>query len=213
MPQSLPIKALFLDIGGVLLTNGWDRKARALAAGQFGLDLDELNERHHLTYDTYELGKLSLDEYLERIVFYEQRSFSPEAFKAFITAQSQPYPEMMRLVQDLKRQYGLKLVAVNNEGRELNDYRVRQFGLNTIFDAFVSSCYVHFRKPDTDIFRLALDVAQVPAGEVVYIDDRKLFVQVAGGLGMRCVHHTYVEATRTRLAELGLIAAPAPSNP
>ncbi len=212
MTQSPSIKALFLDIGGVLLTNGWDRKARALAAGQFGLDLDELNERHHLTYDTYELGKLSLDEYLARIVFYKKRSFSSEAFKTFISAQSQPYPEMIRLVQDLKRQYGLKLVAVNNEGRELNDYRIRQFGLNAFFDAFVSSCYVHFRKPDTDIFRLALDVAHVPAGQVVYIDDRKLFVQVAKGLGMHCVHHTHEAATRHQLAALGLIASPVPSS-
>jgi putative hydrolase of the HAD superfamily len=97
-------------------------------------------------------------------------------------------------------------VAVNNEGRELNDYRIRQFGLNAFFDAFISSCYVHFRKPDADIFRLALDVAQVAPGQVVYIDDRKLFVQVAGGLGMHCLHHTDVAATRRQLAQWGLVA-------
>jgi putative hydrolase of the HAD superfamily len=206
MAPPLPIKALFLDIGGVLLTNGWDRKARALAARQFGLDPDDLNERHHLTFDTYESGKLTLDEYLDRIVFFQPRPFSRDAFKAFITAQSEPYPEMIGLVQALKRQYGLKLVAVNNEGRELNDYRIRQFGLNTFFDAFISSCYVHFRKPDADIFRLALDVAQVAPGQVVYIDDRKLFVQVAGGLGMHCLHHTGEAATRRQLAQWGLVA-------
>ncbi len=204
MNPTLPIKALFLDIGGVLLTNGWDRKARARAAGQFGLDLEDLNERHHLTFDTYESGKLTLDEYLSRTVFYQHRPFPAEEFKAFMMAQSEPYPDMIRLVQALKRQYGLKLVAVNNEGRELNDYRIRQFGLIDLFDAFVSSCYVHFRKPDADIFRLALDVAQVPAGQVVYIDDRKLFVEVAGGLGMQCLHHTGEATTRQRLAELGL---------
>lgn len=209
-PIPIPIKALFLDIGGVLLTNGWDRKARALAARQFGLDLDELNERHHLTFDTYESGKLSLDEYLDRIVFYEAKPFSREVFRAFIMAQSQPYSEMIRLVQELKRQYGLKLIAVNNEGRELNDYRIHQFGLNGFIDAFVSSCYVHFRKPDADIFRLALDVAQVPAGQVVYIDDRKMFVEVAGSLGMHCLHHTHEEATRKRLANLGLITSFSP---
>jgi putative hydrolase of the HAD superfamily len=200
MAPTSPIKALFLDIGGVLLTNGWDRKARALAAGQFGLDLDDLNERHHLTFDTYESGKLTLDEYLDRIVFYQQRPFSRDEFKVFITAQSEPYPEMIGLVRALKREYSLKLVAVNNEGRELNDYRIRQFGLNMFFDAFVSSCYVHFRKPDADIFRLALDVAQVAPGQVVYVDDRMLFVQVAGGLGMHCMHHTDEPSTRRQLA-------------
>ncbi len=210
MNPSLPIKALFLDIGGVLLTNGWDRKARALAARQFGLDLDDLNERHHLTFDTFESGKLALDGYLDRIIFYEPRPFSREVFKAFMMAQSQPFPEMIGLVGALKRQYGLKVVAVNNEGRELNDYRIRQFGLDGLFDAFLSSCYVHFRKPDTDIFRLALDVAQVPAGQVVYVDDRKLFVQVAGSLGMHCLHHTHEAGTRQQLARLGLALAPVP---
>jgi putative hydrolase of the HAD superfamily len=210
MAPPLPIKALFLDIGGVLLTNGWDRQARARAARQFGLDLDDLNERHHLTFDTYESGKLTLDEYLDRIVFYQPRPFSRDAFKAFITDQSEPYPEMIGLVQALKREYGLKLVAVNNEGRELNDYRIRQFGLNTFFDAFVSSCYVHFRKPDADIFRLALDVAQVDPAQVVYLDDRKLFVQVAGGLGMHCLHHTNAASTRRQLAQWGLVAPSAP---
>ena len=206
-----PIKAMFLDIGGVLLTNGWDRKARARAVQQFGLDADELNERHHLTFDTYESGKLTLDEYLDRIVFYEVRSFSRPVFKAFMLAQSEPYPGMIQLVQDLKRQYGLKLVAVNNEGRELNDFRIRHFCLAEIFDAFVSSCYVHLRKPDAQIFRLALDVAQVPAGQVVYIDDRRLFVEVARGLGMHCLHHTGEGATRKRLASFGLVAAPGPA--
>jgi putative hydrolase of the HAD superfamily len=210
MTASLPIKALFLDIGGVLLTNGWDRKARALAARQFGLDPDDLNERHHLTFDTFESGKLGLEEYLDRIVFHEPRPFSRDVFKAFILAQSQPFPGMIGLMRELKRQYGLKVIAVNNEGRELNDYRIRYFGLDQLFDAFLSSCYVHLRKPDTDIFRLALDVAQVPAGQVVYIDDRKLFVQVAGSLGMHCLHHTHEPGTRERLAGLGLIAAAAP---
>ena len=204
MNQSLPIKALFLDIGGVLLTNGWDRKARALAARQFGLDPDDLNERHHLTFDTFESGKLGLEQYLDRIVFHEPRPFSREVFKAFIMAQSQPFPGMIGLVRQLKRQYGLKVIAVNNEGRELNDYRIRHFGLDQLFDAFLSSCYVHLRKPDTDIFRLALDVAQVPAGQAVYVDDRKLFVQVAGSLGMHCLHHTHEARTREKLAGLGL---------
>ncbi len=206
----LPIKALFLDIGGVLLTNGWDRKARFRAVQHFGLDPDELNERHHLTFDTYESGKLTLDEYLDRIVFYEVRPFSRCVFKAFIMAQSESYPGMIRLVQDLKRKYGLKLVAVNNEGRELNDYRIQKFGLTELFDAFVSSCYVHLRKPDADIFRLALHVAQVPAAQVVYIDDRKMFVEVAQSLGMHCLHHTQEEATRKRLVEFGLVTSPSP---
>jgi putative hydrolase of the HAD superfamily len=128
------ITTLFLDIGGVLLTNGWDRNIRIRAAEKFGLDQDEMNERHHLTFDIYEEGKLSLDEYLHRVVFYQDRSFSPEEFKAFMYAQSQPFPEMISLMQALKSQYGLQVAAVSNKGRELSVYRVQQFKLGTFID-------------------------------------------------------------------------------
>lgn len=204
MTPTQPIKALFLDIGGVLLTNGWDRNARRRAAELFNLDYEQLNERHHLTFDTYESGKLSLDDYLKRIVFYEKRPYSPLEFTRFIMEQSQPYPDMIQLMSQLKQAHGLKLLAVNNEGREINAYRIRQFGLDTFIDAFVSSCYVHLRKPDADIFQLALDVAQVEPDQVVYIDDRLMFVQVARTLGMHCLQHKTYESTRTALASLGL---------
>lgn len=203
MPMQ-PIKALFLDIGGVLLTNGWDRQARRRAAELFELDYEQLNERHHLTFDTYESGKLSLEEYLKRIVFYEKRAFSSLEFTRFIMEQSQPHPDMIALVSQLKQTYGLKLVAVNNEAREINAYRIRQFGLDSFIDAFVSSCYVHLRKPDVDIFRLALDVAQVEPEQVVYVDDRAMFVQVARTLGMHCVHHTAYASTVGAFHSLGL---------
>ena len=129
MTHASEIKALFLDIGGVLLTNGWDHNIRARAADKFGLDHEEMNERHHLTFDTYEEGKLSLDEYLNRVVFYEKRSFSHEEFKTFMYAQSQPFPEMIGLMGRLKTEHGLRIAAVSNEGRELTTYRVQQFEL------------------------------------------------------------------------------------
>lgn len=204
MSATTSIKALFLDIGGVLLTNGWDRNARKLAAEKFDLDYEQLNERHNLTFDTYESGKLSLDEYLKRIVFYEKRSYTPQEFTQFIMEQTGPFPDMINLVTDLKKRYNLKIAAVNNEGRELNEYRIRQFGLHSFMDMFVSSCYVHFRKPDQDIYRTALDIAQVSPEQVVYVDDRAMFVQVASSLGMHCIHHTDYDLTKQALANLGL---------
>ena len=196
--------ALFLDIGNVLLTNGWDHGMRQQAAEKFGLDYEEMNERHHLTFDTYEEGKLSLAEYLERVVFYSPRSFSPEEFKDFMFAQSKPKPEMIRLVQELKQRYGLKIATVSNEGRELTIYRVKKFNLNSFVDFFISSCFVHMRKPDEDMYRLALDCAQVEAEQVVYIDDRPMFVEVARALGINGIHHRDFVSTREALANFGL---------
>lgn len=203
MPEAR-IKALFTDVGGVMLTNGWDSSARKRAAQQFHLDLDDLNQRHHLTFDTYEIGKLSLDTYLDRIVFFEPRPFSKDDFKAFVFAQSQPYPEMIELIRQTKARNGLKLAVVSNEGRELTEYRIHQFGLVDFVDFFVSSCFVHFRKPDTDIFRMAIDLAQTAPEETVYLDDRSLFVEVAKGMGLRAVRHTSYEETRGIFSRMGL---------
>jgi putative hydrolase of the HAD superfamily len=204
MSTSAQTTTLFLDIGGVLLTNGWDRGIRKVASEKFDLDYKEMDERHHLTFDTYEEGKLSLDEYLNRVVFYQKRAFSPEEFKAFMYAQSQPFPEMIDLMRGLKARYGLQVAAVSNEGRELTVYRVQKFKLGTFIDFFVSSCFVHYRKPDADLYRIALDIAQVQPEQVVYIDDRPLFVEVAQGLGINGVIHTGYDATRKTLEDLGL---------
>ncbi len=198
------ITTLFLDIGGVLLTNGWDTSSRKRAAECFHLEYEEMDERHHLTFDTYEQGKLSLDEYLERVVFHEECPFSRDEFRAFMFSQSRPFPEMIELVRRLKERYGLKIAVVSNEGRELTEYRIRTFDLGSFVDFFASSCFIHIRKPDKDIYRIALDIAQVPPKQVVYIDDRSMFVEVARTLEIRGIVHTGYESTKEQLAKLGL---------
>ncbi len=204
MKEANAISCLFLDIGGVLLTNGWDHQARHRAATNFKLDLAEMEDRHDLTVDTLEEGRLTLREYLDRVVFDTERPFTRDQFRRFMFAQSHAYPEMIELVADLKARHGLKIVAVSNEGRELNEHRIRTFKLAGLVDAFVTSCFVHLRKPDADIFRLALDIAQVPARKVVYIENTPMFVEIAGGLGIRGILHTDHASTRRQLAALGL---------
>jgi putative hydrolase of the HAD superfamily len=204
MKRSAPITALFLDIGGVLLTDGWDHHARKRAATHFKLELTEMEERHRLNFNIYEEGKLTLEEYLDRVVFHQKRPFTRGQFRRFMFAQSKPFPEMIGLVRKLKAKYGLKIAVVSNEGRELNAYRIRKFKLNRLVDAFISSCFVHIRKPDVDIFRLALDIAQAPARQVVYIENTPMFAQIAEGLGIRSILHTDYRSTRAKLASLGL---------
>ena len=207
MKSALPITTLFLDIGGVLLTDGWDHHARKRAATHFKLELAEMEDRHHLTFDTYEEGKLTLKEYLGRVVFYEKRPFTRAQFRHFMFAQSKPYPQMIDLVRRLKIKYGLKIVVVSNEARELNSHRIRRFKLDGFVDSFVSSCFVHVRKPDADIFRLALDIAQTPAREVVYIENTPMFIQIAEGLEIRSILHTDYRSTCAKLASFRLEAA------
>ena len=198
------ITHLFCDFGGVLLTNGWDRDARARAVEKFGLDEEETQERHHLTFDTYEVGKVSLEDYMKRVVFYKKRNFTPDEFAKFMYAQSKAIPEMIQLVKDLKLKYKLKVAAVNNEGKELNEHRVKKFKLTEFVDFFVSSALVHFRKPDIDIWKMALNVAQAKPAETLYIDDRSMFVEVAGTLGIKGIVHEDYTSTVEKFKKFGL---------
>ena len=198
------ITHIFSDIGGVLLTNGWDRHMRRDAAASFGLDLEDLNDRHKMSFDTYEQGKLSLDTYLNQVVFYKERPFSREDFKEFMFAQSKPKVEMINLLSALKWKHRLKTAAISNEGRELTVHRIKKFDMTAFIDFFVSSCFVHFRKPDEDMYRIALDISQADPARSVYIDDRALFVEIAQSLGINGIHHTDIEVTRHTLKDLGL---------
>ena len=210
MKKTTTISCAFLDIGGVLLTDGWGHLARERAATNFKLDWAEMEDRHHLTFEIYEEGKITLDEYLSLVVFTEKRSFSRSQFRSFMFAQSKPFPEMIHLVTQLKDSQGLKIVIVSNEGRELNAHRVQKFKLNRLADCFISSCFVHMRKPDVDILRLALDVAQVETSQAIFIDDTPMFVEIAEGLGIQSILHTDCKSTRARLSTLGLEVAESP---
>ena len=159
---------------------------------------------HHLMFDVYEEGKLTLEEYLSGVVFYEERPFTPDQYREFMFAQSHPYPEMIELFTQLKVRHKLKIAVVSNEARVVNDYRIHKFKLDAFVDFFISSCFVRVRKPDADIFRLALDVAQTPARQIVYIENTPMFVQVAEGLGIRSILHTDYKSTCAKLASFGL---------
>lgn len=204
MSKMNAITCMFLDVGGVLLTDGWDHHARKRAASHFELKRAELEARHHLTFETYEEGKLTLEEYLALVVFHEKRSFTQAQFRRFMFAQSKPFSDMIELVAQLRVRYGLKVVVVSNEARELNAYRIRKFELNGLVDAFVSSCFVHVRKPDMDIYRLALDIAQTKPQHVVYIENTPMFVKIAENVGIRSILHTDFSSTCAKLASIGL---------
>lgn len=208
MGRRLPIKALFLDVGGVLLTDGWDHRARRRAAAAFELELAPMEERHQLIFETFEAGSVTLDDYLRLVVFWEARPFTRAQFRRFMFAQSHPHKDMLDLVGALRARHRLKVVVVSNEARELNQHRIRAFRLGGIVDTFVSSCFVHIRKPDAEIFRIALDVAQTPPRQVLYVDNTPMFVSVAERLGIRSVLHTSYRSTKATLESFGLDGGP-----
>ncbi len=204
MKGSTEITTLFLDVGGVLLTNGWVHHARRRAAKNFNLQGTEMEDRHRLVFETHEEGKITFEEYLGRVVFYKKRPFTRSQFRRFMFTQSKPYSEMLDLAAQLKVRYELKIAVVSNVSREVNAYRIRKFKLNGFVDSFISSCFVHVRKPDADIYRLALDIAQTPTRQVVYIENTPMFVQIAEGLGIRSILHTDYRSTCAKLASFGL---------
>jgi len=204
MKKANKITTLFLDVGGVLLTDGWDRESRKRAAVLFKVDHLAMEKRHHMVFEVYEEGKLSLEKYLDMVVFYRERTFSHDQFKDFMFEQSLPFTNMIALIAAIKKLYGLKVGVVSNEARELNEFRIQKFGLNQLADFFISSSFVHLRKPDPDIFRLALDIAQVPAENILFMDDQALFVSIANGFGMKAIHHIDFTSTARKLQSFGL---------
>jgi putative hydrolase of the HAD superfamily len=200
--ETLDIKFLFFDIGGILLTNGWGHQSREEAARKFGLDYAEVKELHTFIFNVYEMGAVTLDEYLDTVVFNHPRDFAREDFKEFMYAQSLELPDTLKWLKEWKKDCGFRIISINNEGKELNDYRVKKFKLHDFFDAFVSSCEVGLRKPDPAIFKLALGIAQAQPQESVYFDDRIMFVNAAQKLGIRAYQHTSFESTKKILQDL-----------
>jgi putative hydrolase of the HAD superfamily len=200
------ITTLFLDIGSVLLTNGWDTASRKLASKKFNIDYEDFAERHGYLSSLYEEGKMTLNDYLDKAIFYEERSFSKTDFKNFIFSQSEPVPKMIELFKNLKSKYRLKIVSLNNEGLELSRYRVETFKLNDLFDFFVTSCFVNMRKPDENIYKLAMNLAYSKCEESLFIDDRYFNVETAANLGINAFQHKDYKTTREELARYGLKA-------
>lgn len=198
------ITTLFWDIGGVILTNGWDTAARRRAAEVFHLDWEEFQDRHDLSFPAFDSGNISLNEYLDRTLFYRPRPFTREEFIAFMFAQSKEYPESRAVLDQAARSGKYFIGAINNEPLELNEYRIAAFHLRRDFEVFFSSCYLHTRKPEEMIFRIALEVTQRPAAECVFIDDRPLNLENPRKLGMKTIHYQNAEQLRTELKNYGV---------
>jgi putative hydrolase of the HAD superfamily len=198
------VRHIFFDIGGVLGSNGWDREQRAAAAQHFGLDVTEVEDRHGEAVATLEQGRMPLDEYLRCTVFYRPRPFDLAEFKAYMLAQSTPFPETIDLARALARTGRYRLMTINNESAELNQYRLEQFGLRDIFITFFSSCWVGILKPARRIYEVALAMSQAEAEDSVFIDDRERNLEPARALGMRTIRFTDALGLRQELAAMGV---------
>lgn len=198
------IRAVFWDVGGVLLTNAWDHTQRAQALKHFQLDEEEFHGRHEMVVSSFERGKIALDEYLDRTVFFRQRPFPRDAFRIFMCSLSQPFPEVLQFAQSLTDSGKYLMSTINNESRELNYYRMETFGLRKIFRLFFSSCFVGLRKPESGIYKLALETTQIPSEECCFIDDRALNLECAAKLGMHTIEMDGLDQLKQDLAKLGV---------
>lgn len=198
------ITTLFWDVGGVLLSNGWDRVARRKAVDKFQLDGDEFEDRHELIAPAFEKGELGLEEYLEQAVFYSDRSFSKQAFQDFMFAQSQPDAEALTLIAGVASSGKYVMAMLNNESLGINEYRIRQFGLRKYFSVFLSSCYLGVRKPEKAIYRMALQITQSALQESLLIDDRVLNLESARHGHMNTMHFKDAAQGEKELQALGL---------
>ena len=198
------ISAIFWDIGGVLLTNAWDKSERLRALNEFELDQVEFQDRHEMLVSSFERGKITLDEYLQRTIFYRPRTFTQDAFREYMLSLSQAKAGSLEFARELTKSGKYLMSTINNESTELNLYRIRKFGLTDIFSLFVSSCFVGLRKPEAAIYKLAVDVVQKLPEACCFIDDRALNLECAQQLGMHTVEMESVPQLRNSLHNLGV---------
>lgn len=201
----MKIKTLFLDIGGVLLTNGWSRIERDRAIEHFDLDKEEVFEKHSVFFNVFEIGKMTLDEYLDEVIFYKKRDFTTNEFKDFIFTQSMELPGSLDLFSKIKQSTGVRVFALSNEGKEINEYRIRKFHLDTLFDGFISSSYVHLRKPDPKIYCLACDIAFTSPSESLFVDDRIENLKMATKVGMNTLQFKNLDYVRDEIKKYEFI--------
>jgi putative hydrolase of the HAD superfamily len=201
----LPFDVILFDVGGVLLSNGWDHGERVAAAEKFHLDAAELEARNAKVFEAWDRGEISMDDYLNATVFYEPRSFSREEFAAFLLSQSRLLPDgALDILKELAGGGKYLLGALNNEAREPNEYRFNKFGLRNYFDVALSSCYLGLRKPEEAIFHLAIDVMGGKPERILFIDDRQENVDAAKAKGMVAIRFTGADALRRQLSEYGV---------
>ncbi|MGA7471499.1 MAG: HAD family phosphatase, partial [Candidatus Sulfotelmatobacter sp.] len=198
------IHAIFWDVGGVLLSNAWDHTERAAALEHFRLDQEEFRARHEMVVSSFERGKISLDEYLDRTIFYRNRPFTREEFRDYMFSLSQPMPEVLAFARALAACGKYFMGTINNESRELNLHRIEKYGLREIFRLFVSSCFVGLRKPESGIYRLAIETTQINPDECCFIDDRALNLECAAKLGMRTIQMQTLNQLQEDLGKLGV---------
>ncbi|WP_113652561.1 HAD-IA family hydrolase [Pedobacter namyangjuensis] len=196
------IKVLFLDIGGVLLSDGWNHHARKEAIAKFGLEEVQFQKDHSVAFPLFENGKLTLDEYLECVVFNVERDFTKAEFAEFMFSQSTQLPGFLPWLVEWKKHNNIRIFSINNEGKEFNDYRISKFNLHQVFDAFISSCEVGYSKPDPSIFKLALGIVQIEPQNCLYFDDRAIHVSIAKQLGLNAHVHQSFEQTKQILQQL-----------
>jgi putative hydrolase of the HAD superfamily len=201
-----PFDVILFDVGGVLLTNGWDHGERAAAMEHFHLDGAAFETKHATCNDAWERDAISLEAYLNTTVFYEPRSFSQDDFFAFMLTQSQGLADgALGILAELAASDKCLLGALNNEARETNEYRFKQFGLLEHFKVSLSSCYLGLRKPDLAIYRRGLDIVGRPAERVLFIDDRPENVASAISAGMKGIQFHGGELLRQELVTLGVM--------
>jgi len=201
-----PFDVILFDVGGVLLTNGWDHTERARTIEHFHLDRAAFEARHPAPNDQWERDAISLNSYLDATVFYEPRNFSHDDFLAFMLTQSQPLADSaLGILAELSASNRYLLGALNNEARATNDYRFSKFGLRSYFKIAMSSCYIGLRKPDLAIYRRALDIVGGAPDRVLFIDDREENVVPARAVGMKAIKFEGEASLRRELSTLGVI--------
>jgi len=200
----MSIKAIFFDLGGVILRTEYQAPRQHLAE-TFGMDYDEIDKIVFGGGPNGSAAKASIGEITEEehwlnvMKLLKQPADEYERIREEFFGGDVIDHEILDFLRALKPNY--KVGLISNAWSGLRDYIVRE-KFDDVFDHMVISAEVGVAKPEPKIYHIALEQFQVQAGEAVFVDDFIENIEACERLGMKGIHFKNREQAIEELREL-----------
>jgi HAD superfamily hydrolase (TIGR01509 family) len=204
---SASIRTIFWDLGGVVLTNGWDPGQRKRVLSRLGVNLEAYEELHDRANYYWERGLLTAKDFFSQTVLLPNPKLDltfDMLWPQVCAASKVLHPECLDMLAELKQMGRYRIATLNNESRELNEYRLDAFKLRSLFDYFICSGYVHEMKPNLGIYKSAIDISGFAASSALFIDDKPENCAAAEAVGMHAIRFESPAQLCTALVEYGI---------
>lgn len=207
------IEVILFDLGNVILPFNHCQIAEKLS--RFAKNADYQDPKKIFSYlfdfengaiNGYETGKGSSPDFFKMLKDHLQLTLSFEDFKPIWNDIFWENEEVSEIIRSLKGKKRLGLLSNTNPLHF--DHILSKFPVVRVFDKWLLSHEVGFKKPAREIFQKAIEWAGVEYEKVLFIDDMKTHIEVAVSLGMQGIHFTSSHDLKHHLTKWRLFTLP-----